>query len=350
MFPLEVPLRFLRGRAKGSQVVFDPFCGRGTTLYAARSQRMRAVGIDCSPVAVAISKAKLANAAVEEAIELSTRILATVEPQHVPQGDFWRCAYHEVTLHELCRLREGLMGCHDDDATVLLRAAILGILHGPKTKVGSYLSNQMQRTFAPKPAYAMKFWSERRLKAARIDTKAALERKLRRIGYPSYPQPSGGWGDVYLGDSSKPETYAALPPQIDAVVTSPPYYGMRTYVPDQWLRHWFLGGLAEVDYGYGGDLPSSSAAEFTESLAQTWSNIAARSANRLQMLVRFGSIPSRAVDARAIMLRSLDLSQANWNVVSIRNARTACEGKRQAAHMGRSGKPIDEFDLYAVLA
>ena len=29
------------------------------------------------------------------------------------------------------------------------------------------------------------------------------------------------------------------------VVTSPPYYGLRTYGPDQWLRQWFLGGPAE---------------------------------------------------------------------------------------------------------
>ena len=32
------------------------------------------------------------------------------------------------------------------------------------------------------------------------------------------------------------------------VVTSPPYYGMRTYLQDQWLRNWFLGGSSFVDY------------------------------------------------------------------------------------------------------
>ena len=26
------------------------------------------------------------------------------------------------------------------------------------------------------------------------------------------------------------------------VITSPPYLGMRTYLPDQWLRYWALGG------------------------------------------------------------------------------------------------------------
>jgi hypothetical protein len=29
---------------------------------------------------------------------------------------------------------------------------------------------------------------------------------------------------------------------------SPPYYGRRTYIPDQWLRNWFLGGSSNVEY------------------------------------------------------------------------------------------------------
>lgn len=37
MFPLEYPLRVLKKHRKDKPVVLDPFCGRGTTLFAARS-------------------------------------------------------------------------------------------------------------------------------------------------------------------------------------------------------------------------------------------------------------------------------------------------------------------------
>ena len=39
--------------------------------------------------------------------------------------------------------------------------------------------------------------------------------------------------------------------QAKLIVTSPPYYGLRTYVSDQWLRNWFLGGADRVDYSLG---------------------------------------------------------------------------------------------------
>ena len=36
MFPLEYPLRIIRKHRDSKGVVLDPFCGRGTTIYAAR--------------------------------------------------------------------------------------------------------------------------------------------------------------------------------------------------------------------------------------------------------------------------------------------------------------------------
>jgi DNA modification methylase len=59
MFPLDFPLSILRKYASKEQWVLDPFCGRGTTNYASRALSMSSVGIDASPVAVALSEAKL---------------------------------------------------------------------------------------------------------------------------------------------------------------------------------------------------------------------------------------------------------------------------------------------------
>ena len=55
MFPLGFPLRILRERAARADWVLDPFCGRGTTNYAARVLGLPSLGVDSSPVAVAIA-------------------------------------------------------------------------------------------------------------------------------------------------------------------------------------------------------------------------------------------------------------------------------------------------------
>src|SRR5687768_8325563 len=72
MFPLEFPLQFL-GDAPSGKWVLDPFCGRGTTLFAARALGLNAVGIDANPVAAAIAAAKVArvNATSVEALAVS---------------------------------------------------------------------------------------------------------------------------------------------------------------------------------------------------------------------------------------------------------------------------------------
>lgn len=350
MFPLEFPTKILARRGRTAALVLDPFCGRGTTLYAARQRGKRAIGIDCSPVAVAISRAKLAAFSVEEPMALARSLLDGGANPVGPEGDFWRLAFHGETLRDLCRLRDGLLAGEDTDAAVLLRAVILGVLHGPRTKVGSYLSNQMQRTFSPKPNYAVKFWTTRGFVPARIGVLEAIERKLRRMKAGRYHLTERGWRDVHLGDSSLATSYVGVPSEVDAVITSPPYYGMRTYVADQWLRHWFLGGPERVDYTELGDLPTSSLNDFVNGLGRTWANVAAVSSAKLGLFVRFGTLPSRPVDARRLLLASLEASCLPWRVISIRNAHTAEAGRRQVGQMRTHGAPLEEFDLHAMRA
>src|SRR3954467_9935143 len=88
MFPLEFPLRILRRRAAPGEWVLDPFCGRGTTNYAARLLGLPSVGIDSSPVAAALAAAKLPNAGPAEIEAAAAQVLDEVpEPQEVPSGE-----------------------------------------------------------------------------------------------------------------------------------------------------------------------------------------------------------------------------------------------------------------------
>lgn len=251
MFPLEFPISVMRKvRYKKKLHVLDPFCGRGTTIFAARLQGHQAYGIDSSPIAIAIARAKLAETTEADVMALAKSILEARTDTVVPEGEFWEWAYAPDTLNKVCILREGLGGLRSDAANIL-RAVCLGALHGPLTKcvaTRSYFSNQMPRTFASKPDYSVRYWKAKEMRSVQVDVLNIIKARVTRLKLDTLPQ-CAGTSKVSVGDSRLMRGYASIEGKIDLVITSPPYYGMRTYVADQWLRNWFLGGKAEVPYG-----------------------------------------------------------------------------------------------------
>lgn len=350
MFPLEYPLRVLRKHLKDKPVVLDPFCGRGTTLFAARSLRLNAWGIDSSPVATSIAQAKLASCDAEEPLALARQLINQTTPVNIPRTAFFRSAYHERTLQELCALREALLQLDaESDASVVLRAAALGCLHGPlSTNIegAGYFSNQMPRTYSAKPDYAVRYWKERGLVAPRIDIVNVLRRKITRLSGLN-DSAGNSISQVLRGDSQDANAFRSLDAvQPSVVVTSPPYYGMRTYVQDQWLRNWFLGGPDHVDYSAALQLNHYGQDSFAKSLARVWDNVGTSSAESIHMYVRFGIIPSALVDAKELFRTSLEESVLRWREVSVRAADTAEAGKRQANQMKTGSPAAIEFDFH----
>jgi len=346
MFPLEFPLGVLTRRSRPKQWVLDPFCGRGTTTFAARLLGLPSVGVDSNPLAAALAAAKLPSVSARRVIATAQYILNQhPEATDVPTRGFWRCAYNPTTLRQLCRLREGLIESCNTDARIVLRAILLGALHGPLGKQSvSYFSNQCPRTFAPKPRYALNFWKTRGLRPPRVDVLELVSSRAKRYlmeQSPSVP------GIVRVGDSRVRDTYVDLPP-ISHVVTSPPYYGMRTYRQDQWLRNWFLGGTATVDYlSRSSDLAHSSPEAFVRQLSDVWENVRKVCKRGAGLVVRFGGIQDRQCDPVEMLKESLRL--AEWELLTLRPAGTALDGRRQASQFFATTKaPRQEYDFYAV--
>src|SRR5579864_8444361 len=91
MFPLEYPMRVLHPaslRTFKKPIVCDPYCGRGTTIFAARLRGLPAFGMDVAPVAVAIARAKLAATDTEDVMTLVDDLLAERRTTDVPTGEF----------------------------------------------------------------------------------------------------------------------------------------------------------------------------------------------------------------------------------------------------------------------
>lgn len=346
MFRPEFPLAALEG---ASGWVLDPFCGRGTTNFAARVLGLPSVGVDASPIAVAIASAKLVTATSGDVVALArTLIEPHGEAVECPKGEFWDLAYHPSTLRELYALREGLSHADSSDpAVIVLRAIVLGALHGPRGKsTQSYFSNQMPRTYATKPAGAVRFWKARDMHPEYVSTLHVIERRARRVCTGAPPATPG---TIIHGDSRSVKLPRGLG-QFSHVVTSPPYYGMRTYVTDQWLRNWFLGGPVEPDYAADRLLVTSSPDEFSRDLSLVWRNVAGHCAPGCRLTIRFGAVPSIPSDPEAVIVGSLLSADAGWCVLTITDAGTANAGRRQAQQFGfvRS-RPITEIDVVATL-
>ncbi len=97
MFPLEFPYSILSQYASKGSIVLDPFCGRGTTSYAARILGLNTYGIDSNPVAVAISEAKLANTSPTLIMKAAKSLLDEVStPSEVPEGEDLRGFLHRM--------------------------------------------------------------------------------------------------------------------------------------------------------------------------------------------------------------------------------------------------------------
>jgi hypothetical protein len=329
--------------------VLDPFCGRGTTNFAARLLGLPSVGIDSNPVAAAIAAAKIAATTPAAVLRACRRILDSGhEPRDTPAGEFWELCFEKTTLWQICALRESLLEDCRSEARKVLRALLLGRLHGPRNKGDpSYLSNQMPRTYAAKPGYAVRFWRKRRLEPPRVDVVDLVQRQA--TWYLS-SMPPGGPGEIQCADVRHHGVPTSIPP-VRWVVTSPPYYGLRTYVPDQWLRYWFLGGPPHVEYRQNGQLSHGSPEDFSAQLALVWRRVAEACGEGARLVVRFGGIHDRNACPRSILLRSMRAADRGWRALTAVSAGRSTAGKRQAGQFGRElRRPIEEYDFHAVLA
>lgn len=62
---------------------------------------------------------------------------------------------------------------------------------------------------------------------------------------------------------------------------------MRTYVQDQWLRMWFLGGNEMVDYENASQISHTGHDAFIQDLARVWSNVRKYSRKGPHLYIRF---------------------------------------------------------------
>lgn len=241
-FPLRVAYNLLQEYGGRTSVVFDPFCGKGTTLLAARMLGYPAYGIDVAPEAVKCTLAKLVDVSFEgvckyiKELRLNGSSLVGVPPSV-------RNFFHPTTLKQLLSIRDRLIRDSRSKSAsrrgnaIFVMACLLGILHGH----ASYsLSVSSAHAYSMAPAYVARFAAEHGLKAPIRDVKACLIEKSSRC--LSVPLPEPVMFEVKRGSVlTCSRLFPELVGKVDLVLTSPPYLNAQTYAKDNWLRLWLLG-------------------------------------------------------------------------------------------------------------
>ena len=270
-------------------IVFDPFCGRGTTVFQALLQGRDAAGVDVNPVAVCISGAKC-DSPVRSEVEARLKDLRA--GFRYPDGGKWEGAYaeffelcfHRDTLPQILYLRSVLDWRHRKDDR-FITALCLGALHGESHRSPNCFSNRMPRTISTKPDYSVRWWQKNGHLPPSRDAFEILERL---IEYRFRTHPPTRTGRVVEVDARRAgQEFPSIEGRVTDVITSPPYLDTTNYREDQWLRLWFLGSTPLITYCRGDDRHYSKEL-YWEFLQASWKGVAPLLAERVRLVVRIG--------------------------------------------------------------
>ena len=287
-------------------VVFDPFSGRGTTVFQALLQSRNAAGCDTHPVAVCVSAAKCDPPDFQAA---HTRLVELRQGWYEPNdgnwsgliGEFFALCFHPETLRQVRYLRSVLDWRNRQDDR-FIAALCLGALHGESQRSPNYFSNRMPRTISTKPDYSVQWWRRQGCTPPRRNVFEVLERML---AYRFRTPPAEKRGRVVQTDARHAsDAFPELRGHVTDVITSPPYLDTTNYREDQWLRLWFLGADPAPHYPTRDDRHSSKDA-YWAFLEQSWKGLSPLLAERARLVIRIGGRRLRKAEVRHELFRTL---------------------------------------------
>jgi DNA modification methylase len=236
--------RYLIGEyTRDAYVVFDPFCGSGTSLLEAKLLNRNAIGFDINPLATLISRVKTTPLDIEaagEAIDSVKRKLrescnATVD---FPNIDYW---FSSEAKSELARIKlavESLKHETDEDTYRFMQVCFSSIV-----RRSSYADPRIAKTYKSKRVIE-------KLRTGWAPTPilyfhSALDRNFEKIRALSQ-QLSGNERYVKVFNLDARKASFSLKQkgiEVDSIVTSPPYINAQDYFRSYKLELWWLGLL-----------------------------------------------------------------------------------------------------------
>lgn len=242
MFPVDFAFNIVNTHSKKGDKIIDPFCGRGSSIFAGSVLGRKCTGIEINPLGWIYSQVKLKPAKKENVLKRLKDIydLRTEYEKAILNYDkFFRMCFCDEVLKFLLSARDNL-NWKKNQADKTLIAFISVYLHA---RIGEGLSNQMRQTKAMGINYSIDWWKKNGFEnPPEINPYMFLKDKIewRYSKGIHIAQDS----NVKLGDSCTvtEKLVKSGSEKFSLLFTSPPYLGVTNYFVDQWLRMWLLGG------------------------------------------------------------------------------------------------------------
>ncbi len=235
-FKPQLPGFFIDRLTSGSDTVYDPFMGRGTTPIQAALMGRNPVGNDANPMSIMMTRPRLDTPTIRGvASRLDEIDFVSTEP--CDRDRQYSAFFHPETLHQIVSLRawltdreaNGLFDPIDDWIRLVAMSRLTG--HSP-----GFFS-----VYTLPPNQAASIISQQRINERRgqsppeRDVKALILRKSRSL--LRHGQLHSRKTDLNCGDAR--HTPHIPTNSVDLVVTSPPFLDVVNYQTDNHVRAWF---------------------------------------------------------------------------------------------------------------
>ena len=239
----QIPRYFMKKYAQGNCVIFDPFCGSGTSLLEAVCQKKEAVGIDLNPLAVLISKVKTTPIDSED-LSLSVDLVKNELKKcnyrskvEFPNKDYWFC---RVAQDELSQIKGSLENLRDSFNERIYR--FLLVCFSSVIRKSSYADPRIAKVYKSKRVHSKidSGWVPTPIKYF----KASLDRNSKRVKSLSERLESDSISvKIFQADarSSSRILKENGVERINFAITSPPYINAQDYYRSYKLETWWLG-------------------------------------------------------------------------------------------------------------
>ena len=236
MFPVSFAKQVVEAMTPQGGSILDPFCGRGTVPFIAQVSNRFSLGIDINPVAWIFAKVKTSpEPEPERLLKRLENLKGSVRPgDKKTKIEFQKWAWSEKVLGFLNAARREL-NWREDVTDRTLMGFILVNLHG---RLNDGISNQMQKSRAMGPDYAVRWWKERGMRPPEIDPYEYFRKRI------TWRYMHGAINEIQPAEIAQGDAVEVLQTcqknEFSLLFTSPPYFAITDYRQDNWIRLWML--------------------------------------------------------------------------------------------------------------
>lgn len=217
--------------------VLDLFGGVGTIPIEAALQNKKSFSFDISPAAIAISNAKLGVLSSKKVHQVLEDLSSFIKKNKISKKELESTSsfglnktikdyFHPKTLEEIILARNYFKETgYSTTEHALVMSALMHILHGNRPYALSRRSHGIT-PFAPTGEFEYKNTIEKLTEK--------IERTLSKLDRTNFQS-----GIVYYQDATK--TWPEEVKNLDAIITSPPFFDSTRFYSANWMRLWFAG-------------------------------------------------------------------------------------------------------------